>query len=144
MGNIVGNRSLQGSPTFPYADYQALSGSDVFLDLAFMDHTMAPVTPTSIKVEIDDITNAVSMLGPVTLAAGGSLVPPIYYPAFTSPMYLQISGSTMQMTYPYQGSQLVQVKVLFTATDTVSGQAFTGVSTTVIELGAAPTVSGSF
>jgi len=144
MGLITGNRSLQGSPTFPYPNVKSYAGQDLFLDVAFVDHTNTAVVPTSIQFEMDDITNAIDMEGPITLASGGSTTAPLYYGAFAATMTIQIAGSLMQMSYPYQGSQICQLKFLFTAVDTVTGQSFSGIAIVIDELGAAPTVSGSF
>jgi hypothetical protein len=140
---IQGNRYLQGEPNLPYAQVQTYPNTDVFMDLAFVDHTQAPVTPTSISIEIDDITNGVNMNGPTALSASGSTAAPFIYPAFASSMYLQISGSLWQPTYPYTGSQKCQVGVLFTAVDSVTGQPFTSSAPiAIVELVGFATVSG--
>ena len=140
---VIGNRYLQGSPILPYANVKAYPGTDLFLDLQFVDHTNTPVTPTSISIEIDDITNSNIMLSPVTLASTGSTTAPLYYPAFSPTMTLQIAGSAWQMTYPYVGSQLCQVGMQFTAVDSVSNQPFTANTIiAIVELCALATVSG--
>lgn len=143
---VIGNRYLQGSPILPYANVKAYPGTDLFMDLQFVDHTNTPVVPTSISIEIDDITNSVVMAGPSTLnAAGavGSVGVPFTYPAFAASMYLQVLGSAWQMTFPYIGSQLCQVGMQFTAIDSITGQTFTSNAViAVIELCALATVSG--
>src|SRR5271166_3546279 len=103
---VIGNRYLQGSPILPYANVKAYPGTDLFMDLQFVDHTNTPVVPTSVSIEIDDITNSVVMAGPTTLSSGGSTAAPFLYPAFAGTMYIQVSGSVWQMTFPYIGSQL--------------------------------------
>src|SRR5271156_1338466 len=126
---VIGNRYLQGSPILPYANVKAYPGNDIFMDLAFVDHTNTPVIPTSISIEIDDITNSVVMAGPTTLTATGAVGTsgtPFTYPAFAATMYLQCLQSMWAMTFPYIGSQLCQVGMQFTAIDSVTGQPFTG------------------
>src|ERR1700676_3150264 len=140
---VIGNRYLQGSPVLPYANVKAYPGTDLFMDLQFVDHTNTPVSPISISIEIDDITNSVVMVGPTTLVPGGSTTSPLYYPAFAASMYLQVLGSAWQMTFPYIGSQLCQVGMSFTAVDSVAGQPFTSTAViAIIELCALATVSG--
>jgi hypothetical protein len=143
---VIGNRYLQGSPILPYANVKAYPGTDLFMDLQFVDHTNTPVVPTSISIEIDDITNSVVMAGPTALAlagAVGSAGTPFTYPAFAASMYLQVLGSAWQMTFPYIGSQLCQVGMQFTAIDSVTGQPFTSNAViAVVELVALATVSG--
>jgi hypothetical protein len=139
----IGNRYLQGQPILPYANVKAYPGTDLFLDFNFVDHTNTPVVPTSVSIEIDDITNSVVMAGPATLSAGGSTTAPFFYGAFASSMTLQVAGSVWQMTFPYIGSQLCQVGMQFTALDSVTGQPFTSNAViAIIELCALATVSG--
>jgi hypothetical protein len=58
-------------------------------------------------------------------------------------MTLQIAANTMQMTFPYEGSQICQVKLVFTAVDSVTGNVFTSSAPIAqIELCAVSTVSG--
>lgn len=145
---VIGNRYLQGSPILPYANVKAYPNTDLFMDLQFVDHTNTPVVPTSISIEIDDITNSVVLpgCGPTTLnpaGAIGSAGLAFTYPAFAASMYLQVLGSALQMTFPYIGSQLCQVGMQFTAVDSVTGQPFTSTAViAVIELCALATVSG--
>ena len=142
----IGNRYLQGIPGLPYANVKAYPGTDLFLDLQFVDHTNTPVVPTSIAIEIDDITNSVVLAGPTTLSAAGAVGTPgtpFTYPAFAGTMYLQVQGAAWQMTFPYTGSQLCQVGMQFTAIDSVTGQPFTSNAVVaVVELVALATVSG--
>lgn len=145
---VIGNRYLQGSPILPYANVKAYPNTDIFMDLQFVDHTNTPVIPTSISIEIDDITNSVVLpnCGPIILnpaGAVGSAGSPFTYPAFAATMYLQVLASAWQMTFPYIGSQLCQVGMQFTAVDSVTGQPFTSTAVVaVIELCALATVSG--
>jgi len=142
----IGNRYLQGQPILPYANVKAYPATDIFMDFAFVDHTNTPVVPTSISIEIDDITNSVVMAGPTTLNPLGAVRTvgvPFTYPAFASTMYLQALASMWNMTFPYVGSQLCQVGMQFTAIDSVTGQPFNGTAViAVIELCALATVSG--
>jgi hypothetical protein len=145
---VIGNRYLQGSPILPYANVKAYPNTDIFMDLQFVDHTNTPVVPTSISIEIDDITNSVVLpnCGPVSLVSTGAVGTagsPFTYPAFAASMYLQVLASAWQMTFPYIGSQLCQVGMQFTAVDSVTGQPFTSTSVVaIIELCALATVSG--
>ncbi len=143
---VIGNKYLQGEPILPYANVKAYPGTDIFMDLAFVDHTNTPVVPISISIEIDDITNSVVMAGPATLnpaGAVGTAGSPFTYPAFASTMYLQTLASMWNMTFPYIGSQKCQVGMQFTYTDSVSGQVCTGTGiVAIIELCALATVSG--
>jgi hypothetical protein len=148
MGLIIGNRGLQGGPMLPYARNQQYAGNDAFVPLVFLDRSGVPVVPTSIKIELDDLTNSVAMdNGPITLAAGGASGANYIYPAFSSgsstPWLLQATAALMQMTYPYEGSQICKLKVVFTALDSVTNNPFTDVIEWIIELVASPTVSGS-
>jgi hypothetical protein len=148
MGLIIGNRSLQGGPMLPYPRMTQYAGNDAFVPLVFLDRQRVPVIPTSIKVELDDLTNSVAMdNGPNTLTAGGASGASYIYPAFASgsptPWLLQLTAALMQMTYPYEGSQICKLKIVFTAPDSVTANTFTDVIEWIIELVASPTVSGS-
>jgi hypothetical protein len=148
VGLIIGNRGLQGGPNLPYLQDTVLAGSDTYMAFVFLDRTNTPVVPTSIKVELDDLTNAQNMdNGPNTLNSAGASGTNYIYPAFTSganpPWELQLTAALMQMTYPYEGSQICKLKVLWTGADSVLGNPFTGVFENIIELVATPTVSGS-
>lgn len=143
---VIGNRYLQGTPILPFANVKAYPGTDLFLDLQFVDHTNTPVVPTAISIEIDDITNSQTMAGPATLVSTGAIGTvgvPFTYPAFASSMYLQVLGSAWQMSFPYTGSQLCQIGMQFTAVDSVTGQSFTSNAViAIVELCALATVSG--
>jgi len=147
MGLIIGNRALNGSPMLPYTQDQQLSGQDVFLPFVFLDRTGTPVVPTSIQVELDDLTNSVTMDGgPNTLNPAGASSGKYIYPVFANgdgtPWLLQMSASIMQMTFPYEGSQICKLKMVWTGNDSVTTNAFTQVTETIIELVASPTVTG--
>jgi hypothetical protein len=148
VGLIIGNRGLQGSPNLPYLQDTVLAGSDTYLGYVFLDRANVPVIPTSIKVELDDLTNCQNMdSGPVTLNAAGASTPFYIYPAFTSganpPWQLQLTALLMQLTFPYQGSAICKLKLLWTGVDSVLGNPFTSVFENIIELVATPTVSGT-
>lgn len=147
MGLIIGNRGLQGGPMLPYPNVSQYAGNDAFIPLTFLDRQRVPVIPTTVKVELDDLTNSVSMdNGPNTLLSAGASGQYIY-PAFTSgsptPWLLQATAAIMQMTYPYEGSQICKLKVVWTGVDSVTANTFTDVIEWIIELVASPTVSGS-
>jgi hypothetical protein len=144
---IIGNRGLQGQPVLPYANVKSYAGADVFMDLAFLDHTGTPVVPISITLEIDDLTNDQTPLSPTVLNPAGSSVGPLFYPAFSSAFTIQISGNSnfqaLQMSFPYEGSQLDQIVITFTAIDSVTGNLFNAPAVSaVIELCAIQTPSG--
>jgi hypothetical protein len=148
VGLIIGNRGLQGSPNLPYLQDTVLAGSDTYLAFVFLDRSNTPVVPSSIKVELDDLTNNIQMdNGPLTLAAAGASGTFYVYPAFTSganpPWELQLTANLMQMTYPYQGSQICKLTLVWTGVDSVLGNPFTGRFENIIELVATPTVSGT-
>lgn len=128
---IIGNRGLQGQPILPYADYKAYAGSDGFFDLQFVDHTQTPVIPTSFTYQLDDLTNSQNMI-PATTPAVPS----------TSAYTLQIAGSLLVMTYPYQGSQICQLSCTFTALDSVTSASFTGKGVIIVELCSIQTPNG--
>lgn len=123
MSNAIGNRYLQGTPTLSYPQFKAYSGADIFLDVAFVDHTNTPVTPTTLIYQVDDITNSVNMIASAPVTVG--LAPT---------MTLQLPGGSMQMTYQYLGSQLCQLAGYFQAIDSVTGTQFTGPFIYIIEL----------
>jgi hypothetical protein len=120
-----------------------LSNSDVEIDLSFNDLHNVPITPTSISIELDDITNSIAMLSPTVLVSTGSSSGNVLYPAFTvSPFTLQLTAALMQMSFPYSGSQICQLGITFTGVDSVTGFPFTGTGLVIIELCAVATVSG--
>ena len=148
MGLIIGNRGLQGSPNLPYLQDTVLAGSDTYLGYVFLDRSNTPVLPSTIKIELDDLTNSINMdNGPVTLNSLGASTNFYIYPAFTTggnpPWELQLTANVMQMTYPYQGSQICKLTLVWTGVDSVLGNPFTGRFENIIELVATPTVSGS-
>lgn len=152
MGLIIGNRALQGGPMSPYAQSPndaMYAGVDQYLPIVFLDRARVPVQPLTINVEMDDWTNSVVMDGgPQALSSSGSNSGNYLYPAFGSggagnPWVLQIAGSVLQMTYPYEGSQICKLKFVWTARDSVLSNPFTEVNEYIFELVASPTVSGN-
>jgi hypothetical protein len=125
MGPIP-NRGLQGQPILPYPSFQSYAGADAFLDLIFVDHTMTPVVPSSFMYQLDDLTNDINMILPTTVTTG--------FPAAGTVYVLQLLATKMQMTFPYQGSQLCQLSGQFVATDSVTGNPFTATFVYIIEL----------
>jgi hypothetical protein len=139
----ISNRAIQGQPTLPHSKLQVWAGNDMFVDLTFLDRFGNLTTPLSLALEIDDMTNAQVMLAvPVFNPAGGT-EPPIWYPAFADQMTIQIPGSIMSMSYPYQGSQIVQFAWQWTYIDPITGQTGTGTRVDAIELCAIATVTGA-
>ena len=147
MGLIIGNRGLQGSPNLPYLQDTVLAGSDTYVGYTFLDRTNTPVTPLTISVELDDLTNSINMDGgPNPLSSAGASGKYIYQPfsaGANGPWQLQATAAIMQMTYPYQGSQICKLKLVWTSTDSVYNNPFTGIFENIIELVASPTVSGA-
>lgn len=141
---MISNRSLQGQPTLPYTDNIIWSNQDVFVTLTFVDRTQTPVVPNTLALEIDDLSNALDMYGPATLPPGGGTYPssPITSPAFASTMIVQIPASIMVMSYPYQGSQIVQLTWTATANDSVTGNLFQFRKVDIVSLCAIATASG--
>ncbi len=143
--SVIGNRYLNGEPILPYARVMSYDSTDVFLDLTFLDRSGVPCVPTAITLELDDITNSVTMAGPTPLNANGSAIAPFIYPGFASAMTIQIPGSVMQMTYPSVGSQICQLAIQWQGVDSVTGTAFTStLIISIVELCSVATVSGSF
>jgi hypothetical protein len=128
----INNRGLAGQPIRPYQDFRSYAGADVFVTFTFLDQTGTPVTPSSINYQLDDITNDVNML-PATIVTPTA-----------NPFILQIPGASLNMTYPYQGSQLCQLAVQATLLNTVTGTPSSVVGVAIIELCAIQTPSGSF
>lgn len=139
----ISNRTLQGQPMLPYADRKIWAGNDVFATLTFLNRFSQAATPATLVLEIDDLSNAQVMLGPTDFNPTGGTVPPIWYPTFAPTMDIQIPGSIMQMTYPYQGSQICQFAWAWTGIDPVTGQTYSGTKVDVIELCAIATVTGA-
>jgi hypothetical protein len=93
----INNRGLSGQPILPYVDYRSYQGADIFIDLSFLDHTGTPVTPTSLKYQIDDMTNAVNVVPSTNVTVTGTS------------QTVQVSGSLLQMTHNWQGSEIFQI-----------------------------------
>lgn len=142
---MISNRALQGQPTLPYTDNVIWAGQDVFPTLSFVDRTNTPVVPTSLKLQIDDLTNALTMFGPYAFLSGGGVIPaqPVGYPAFAAQMVIQIPASIMQMSYPYQGSQIMQLIWTATALDSGTGNPFTFQKVDIVSLCSIATPGGN-
>src|SRR6185437_7180224 len=95
----INSRGLAGQPILPYIDYRAYTGTDVYLDLTFLDHTGVGNIPQSISYQIDDMTNSVNM------------VPMTSVPVTGYQQTLQIPASVLTMTRQFQGSQICQVLI---------------------------------
>lgn len=126
----INNRGLAGQPIRPYFDFRSYAGADVFVTLTFLDQTDTAVTPTTITYQIDDITNNINMVPAATITPTGN------------PQILQIPGSTMQMTYEYQGSQLCQIAISAQLFNTITNTTATVVGVAIVELCAVQTPNG--
>lgn len=127
----IGNLALQGQPNLPYTDNRGYAGTDAFVDLTFLDHTQTPVIPTLAWYQLDDLTNAQNMIPQTTIVPVAS--------TFT----LQIPGASLQMTYPWSGSQICQLTLYFKAIDSVTGQSFNASTVAILELIAIQTPTGT-
>ena len=119
----IPNRGMFGLPNLPYNDCLSYQGQDVYADLVFLDYTGTPVIPSSFTWQLDDISNAQSMITATTVSG-----PP------AAEYTLQIPGASMVMTHEWQGSQLCQLSFTFSAVDSVQGNNFTGRGLAIIEL----------
>lgn len=93
----INNRGLSGQPVLPYVDYRSYAGSDVFIDLTFLDHTGVLVTPNSLSYQVDDLTNAVNVIPATVVTVTGTT------------QTVQIAGSLLQLTHNWQGSEIFQI-----------------------------------
>lgn len=113
----INNRGLSGQSVLPYVDFRAYAGTDVFLDLTFLDHTGKGNIPQSASYQVDDLTNAVNM------------IPQTNIPIQGYQQTLQIPASSLVMTHQWQGSQMCQVWIQALMSD---GSHVNGI--TVVEL----------
>lgn len=118
----INNRGLAGQPGLPYVDYRVYAGSDAFVDLTFLDRTGTLVLPATAVYQLDDLTNSQSMVQQTALVG------------LASTMTLQIPASVLVMKYPWQGSQICQLLVTFTALDSLTSTLFTANGLAIIEL----------
>jgi hypothetical protein len=51
-----GYRGIAGSPVKPYVEFSVYIGSDVWLNLTFLDRNKNPSVPVSVNYRIDDLT----------------------------------------------------------------------------------------
>lgn len=118
----INNRGLSGQPILPYVDYRSYEGVDVFIDLTFLDHTGTPIVPTTFQYQIDDLTNSVNV-APLTSVSVSATI-------FT----LQISGSVLQLTHVWQGSEIFQISMIATWTDPITHASCTTKGVAILEL----------
>jgi len=122
----INNRGLSGQPILPYVDYRSYQGADVFIDLTFLDHNGTPVTPSTLKYQIDDLTNAVNVVPSTSVSVSSST------------KTIQIPGSQLQMTHNWQGSEIFQIWFTATLPDSSTVQ-----SVAILELLAIQTPNGA-
>lgn len=139
---MISNRALQGQPTLPYTDNILLAGQDVFATLTFLDKNGVPVAPTALTLEITDLTNGQTMLGPTVLSPTGG-TSPVMYSIFATSMTIQVPASIMVMTYPNQGSQICELVWTAKAVDSVTSTAFQFKKVDIISLCSVATASGN-
>jgi hypothetical protein len=122
----INNRGLSGQPILPYVDYRSYQGADVFIDLTFLDHTGALVTPSTFSYQIDDMTNSLSIVPATSVAVTGST------------QTLRLLGSVFQLSHNWQGSEIWQISMKAVLPD---GSTVMGV--TILELLAIQVPNGS-
>jgi hypothetical protein len=93
----INNLGLNGQPTLPYIDFRSYAGSDIYIDLTFLDYTGTPVTPVALTYQIDDLTNAVNV------------IPQTNVPVTGTSQTLNIPGGQLLMTHYWQGSEVLQI-----------------------------------
>jgi hypothetical protein len=125
----VNNRGLAGQPILPYADFRSYAGADVGMTLTFLDQNGNLLQPTTITYLLDDISNFINMI-PLT-----SLTP------ISSQQSLNIPGSSLVMTFEFQGSQICQLVVSATFFNSLTGITTTARQVAIIELCAIQTVN---
>lgn len=118
----INNRGLAGQPTLPYNDFRAYAGSDVSMNLTFLDQDGNLLQPTTITYLLDDITNFINMIPLTSLTPTGSQ------------QTLMIPASKLNMTFEYQGSQICQLVLTATFFNSLSGVTTTARATAIIEL----------
>lgn len=96
-----GQRGLAGQPNKPYAQFDTYAGSDVWLELEFLDRTNTPASPASASYRIDNISNYFQVLGDTPIP---------YTPGDTS-YELNIPASLNVLSGNWNSSQLFQVLV---------------------------------
>lgn len=94
---MINNQSLMGQPNLPYTDYRVYAGTDAFFELTFLDRNQNLVQPTAITWRMDDLTNALPMVGVTSVTPTGST------------QELQIPAASLVMSKPSQGSQICQI-----------------------------------
>ncbi len=95
------NRAIAGQPTRGYNDVLVNANTDVWLALTFVDRNGLAITPTSVKYQIDNLTDTVNVLAATTF--GGTL---------SNTIEINIPASVNQMSYPDRGSQVNQISVV--------------------------------
>lgn len=96
-----GYRGVAGTPVKPYVEFSAYVGSDVWLNLTFLDRRKQKAIPVSVNYRIDDLTTD-------NLILGNTAVTPIT----SSQMSINIPASINYITNDLgQSSQLNQVTV---------------------------------
>lgn len=103
----INNRSLGGQPNLPYTDYRVYANTDSFFELTFLDRNQSLVIPTALTYRLDDLSNAVPMIGPTA-------VDPT---TLNSTYELQLAAAQLNMTNTAQGSQICQLFMTATLPD---------------------------
>jgi hypothetical protein len=104
---VIPNRGMFGLPGLPFQDNLSYEGSDVFIDMTFVDHTGTPVIPSSFTWELDDITNANNMIASTVVYQWGIVSFGTYSPGsgYTNGTFVNVpvtggsgSGATINIT----------------------------------------------
>jgi hypothetical protein len=122
----INNRGLSGQPILPYVNYRSYQGADIFIDLAFLDYTGTPVTPSTLQYQIDDMTNSLSIVPATSVTVTGTA------------QTLRILGSVFQLSHNWQGSEVWQISMKAILPD-----GSTVMAVTILELLAIQTPNGS-
>src|SRR5580693_2417033 len=66
-----GYRGVAGAPVKPYVEFSVYVGSDVWLNLTFLDRNKQLATPVSVNYRIDDLTTDNLILGNTSVVVPG-------------------------------------------------------------------------
>jgi hypothetical protein len=128
---VAGPNWLQGNPELGYTRHLVYAGTDVLLQLTFLNSLGVATEPNSIVYEMDDLTNGQNMIPSTSLAVTGST------------QILQITAAQLQMDRQYQGRQNSQVWITAVIPDTnAPGGTLTVNQVVIIETVAIGTASG--
>lgn len=97
---------LQAQPELPYTPVTSYAGSDLLLQLTFLNSSSVPTEPTSITYELDSLDSSQNVIPSTSLTPTGST------------QILQLPGSSMQLTRQLYGREGMQLWVSAVIPDT--------------------------